>query len=244
MDTYILEEMGLSNAEAKIYLALLELGSTTTGKIIDKTKLQSSTVYHILGSLAEKGLITYILKGKIKYFQAEKPETFLAFLEDKKRKFRNILPELREKQAIGKQNQTARVYEGVNGLRTAFYDILDTMKKGEEYYFFTAPMNKLFYKNLVTFFRNYHQKRVEKGILAKGLTTIKSKKIIKDIFKGIKLVRIKYIGDFAPTGVVIYANKLITWDWQDIPTAFVIESQPIAESYKRFFEKKWKTAKI
>ena len=62
MNIPILEELGLSNAEAKIYLTLLELGPSKTGKIIDKTKLQSSTIYHLLGTLIEKGLISYIRK--------------------------------------------------------------------------------------------------------------------------------------------------------------------------------------
>ncbi|MBC8495612.1 hypothetical protein H8D36_05645 [archaeon] len=244
MDTSILEDMGLSNAEARIYLALLELGSTTSGKIIYKTKLQSSTVYHLLGSLMEKGLISYVLKGKTKYFQAEDPEIFLSNLEDKKRKFAELLPSLKEKQLMANQTQTAKVYEGINGLKTAFYDILTTLKKGDAYYFFTAPKKKLFYENLVIFFRSYHLKRAEKGIKVKGLTTIESKEIIRDIFKGIKLSEVKFINDFAPTGVVIYANKLITWDWDEVPTAIVIESKPITDSYKKFFESKWKTATI
>ncbi len=243
MDTSILEDLGLSNAEARIYVALLELGSTTSGKIIDKTKLQSSTVYHLLGSLIEKGLISYILQGKTKYFQAEEPEIFLSNLEDKKRKFNEFLPSLKKKQLMAKQKQTAKVYEGINGLRTAFYDILTTLKKGDTYYFFTAPKNKLFYENLTLFFRNYHLKRSEKGIKVKGLTTTESKGVIKEIFKDIKHSQIKFINDFAPTGVVVYANKLITWDWDEVPTAIVIESKPITESYKKFFESKWKTAK-
>ena len=72
--------MGLSNAEAKIYLALLELGSSKTGRIIDRTKLQSSTVYHVLGSLVEKGIVSHILQGKVKHYNAEPPEAFLNFL--------------------------------------------------------------------------------------------------------------------------------------------------------------------
>jgi len=242
MDAAILEEFGLSNAEARTYIALLELGSTTSGKLIDKTKLQSSTIYHILGALIEKGIVSYIYKGKTKFFQAEKPEIFLTQIDDKKRKLNSILPELKERQLIGQQPQTAKVYEGVKGLRSAFYDILATLDKGDTYYFFTAPKNKLFYERLSTFFRNYHLKRSEKGIKVKGLTTKDSRNIINNIIKGIPHTQIRFIDDFAPTGIVIYGNKMITWEWQDVPTAIVIESQPITESYKKFFESKWKSA--
>ena len=57
MDTSTLEDIGLSHAEAKIYLTLLELGPSKAGPIIDDTELQSSTVYHVLGSLIKKGLM-------------------------------------------------------------------------------------------------------------------------------------------------------------------------------------------
>lgn len=243
MDLSVLEDLGLSNAEAKIYLALLELGSSKTGRIIDITKLQSSTVYHVLGSLVEKGLVSYIFKGKIKYYQAEKPESFLLFLEEKKRKFNEILPELKEKEKLSKQKQAARVYEGINGLKTAFNDILTSLKRGQEYYFFQFPKERLFDEKVNLFFRNYHLKRGKKGIKVKGLALLESRKIVHDIFKGIPYSEIKYVKEFIPTGLIIYNDKIITLDWIDVPTAFVIQSKAVVDSYKKFFKEKWKQAK-
>ncbi len=242
MDTSTLEELGLSNAEAKIYLALLELGPSKTGKIIDRTKLQSSTVYHILGSLLEKGLVSYILKGKVKYFQSSAPDSLMHFLKDKERKLNEILPELKEKETLSKQKQNARVYEGINGLKAAFSDILTSLKSGEEYYFFQVPKENLYDDNVILFLRNYHLKRSEKGIKVKGLALKGTKSLINRIFKGIKHTQIHYVKEFIPTGLIIYKNKVITLDWDNIPTAFVIESHAVSNSYKHFFEEKWKQA--
>ena len=50
----VLEEFGLTEAEAKIYLALLETGSTLAGLIIKKTALHRGTTYQILQRLKEK----------------------------------------------------------------------------------------------------------------------------------------------------------------------------------------------
>ena len=242
MEIEVLEDLGLSNAEAKIYLALLQAGQTTTGIIIDTTKLQSSTVYHVLGSLIEKGLVNYIFIGKVKNYQAETPESFLAFLEEKKRKFKEILPNLKSRESIGKKRQTAKVYQGMKGLKTAFNDVLNTMKSGEEYYFFQVDNEKLFNEKVVRFFRNYHIQRSKKGIKAKGMAKRESKKIMSKIYN-LPHTKVKYVEEFMPNGLVIYKNKLITLDWDDIPTAFIIESESVANSYKRFFEDKWKTAK-
>ncbi len=242
MDLRVLEELGLSTAEAKIYVALLETGSSKTGKIIDRTKLQSSTVYHVLGSLVEKGLVSYILRGKIKFYQAESPDSLKLFLDEKLRKLNELLPELKEKEKISKHKQNAKVYDGLNGLKTAFNDILTSLDAGDEYYFFQVPKENLFNEQVTLFFRNYHLKRSEKRIKVRGLAVHSAKKKVKEIFKDIPNTNIKYLKEFTPSGVVIYKNKVITLDWDDVPTAFVIQSDAVAISYERFFLQKWKKA--
>jgi len=241
MDLRVFEDLGLSTAEAKIYVALLESGQSKTGKIIDITKLQSSTVYHILGSLVEKGIVSYILKGKVKYFQAENPDTLLSFLERKKKKLKEILPELKEKEKISKQKQNAKIYEGVKGIMTAFNDILETMKKGEEYYFFQFPFDKLKNERVLLFLRNYHLKRAEKGIKVKGIASPKCKVLMRDTYT-LPNTKIKYLEAPAPTVVVIYKNKILQLDWGEVPTAFTIQSETIYNSHKKFFLEKWKKA--
>lgn len=242
MEKEVLEELGLSHAEAVIYLALLHLGSSKTGALINKTKLQSSTVYHVLGSLMEKGLVSYIFQGKIKYYQTENPEAFISFLEDKKRRFHEILPLLKEKEAAHLQKQSARVYQGINGMKTAFQDVLSTMKKGEEYYFFQLNKEDLLNEQAVLFLRNYHLKRSEKGIRVKGLAIQQARQLMAWIYK-LPHTQVRYLSEFTPTGLVIYKNKVIQLDWKNIPTAFVIESASVADSYRLFFEQKWKQAK-
>ncbi len=242
MEKEVLEEFGLSHAEAVIYLALLHLGPSKTGALINKTKLQSSTVYHVLGSLVEKGIVSYIFHGKIKYFQTANPEAFLSFLEEKKRKFHEILPFLKQTEQAHEQKQSARVYEGMNGMKTAFGDVLSTMKRGEEYYFFQLSKEDLMNEQAVLFLRNYHLKRSEKGIKVKGLAIRQARPLMAWIYK-LPHTQVRYLSEFTPTGLVIYKNKVIQLDWKNIPTAFVIESVSVADSYRKFFEQKWKQAK-
>ena len=242
MDIRILEELGLSSAEAKIYLALLELGQSKTGRIIDQTKLQSSTVYHVLGSLIEKGVVTYVHRGKLKYYQAERPESFYAFLEEKKRKLASVMRELKEKEKLSTLKQNAKVYEGINGVRTAFNDVLSTMKKGEEYYFFQFPIEKLRNEKVQLFLKNYHLRRSESGIRVKGLGSPECRTLMQGIYS-LPHTKVRYLDNPAPTVVVIYKNKTLFLDWDDVPSAFTIQSKTIYESHKKFFLEKWKKAK-
>ena len=98
MDTEILLELGLTNTEIKIYLALLELGSSSAGAILERSHLPNSTLHRDLNSLIEKGLINFILEGKRKIYQATDPESLLVLLDDKKKRLEKILPELKRRQ--------------------------------------------------------------------------------------------------------------------------------------------------
>ena len=70
MDTTLLEELGLTKNESKVYLALLELGSTAAGPLIKKIGMHRAAVYDIIDLLTGKGLVSYVIKANRKYFEA------------------------------------------------------------------------------------------------------------------------------------------------------------------------------
>jgi sugar-specific transcriptional regulator TrmB len=59
MNTKILEDIGLTKTEIKIYLALLKLGQSTTTNIIKDAGIHASKVYEFLDKLIKKGLVSY-----------------------------------------------------------------------------------------------------------------------------------------------------------------------------------------
>ena len=72
MDTQILEELGLTKTEVKIYITLLELGSSSAGAILEKSKLPNSTLHRDLNSLIEKGFVNFILEGRRKIYSPKR----------------------------------------------------------------------------------------------------------------------------------------------------------------------------
>ncbi len=85
MNTKLLEDIGLTKGEIKVYLTLLKLGETTTGRIIDEAQISSGKIYEILDKLLKKGLVSFIIKEKTKYFQASNPNRILDFLHEKEK---------------------------------------------------------------------------------------------------------------------------------------------------------------
>src|SRR3989344_2186615 len=90
-ETKELENIGLTKGEAKVYLALIELGSTTVGPLVKKANVAYSNIYEILNRLVDKGLVSYIVKSKTKYFQAASPKSFSDYFNKKEQelKFQN-----------------------------------------------------------------------------------------------------------------------------------------------------------
>lgn len=131
MDTSILEDLGLTQAEIKVYVATLELGQSSAGKILEKSQIQNSVMHRALNSLIEKGLISFILEGKRKTYKASDPENFHNFIDNKKKRFDEILPELKQKQKISNLNTFGEIFKGKRGINQMYQTLLNS--KGEEY---------------------------------------------------------------------------------------------------------------
>ena len=79
-----LEELGLNSAEAAAYFALVENGGLTARQIAERAGVARSSVYPMLASLADKGLIESGA-GRGATYHAISPERGLALLIDRER---------------------------------------------------------------------------------------------------------------------------------------------------------------
>src|SRR3989344_3776956 len=123
MEKDVLRDLGFSEREIKVYLALLELGSTTVGPIASKTRMQHSKVYQTLEKLIDKGLVSFVIKAKTKHFEAQNPKHILNIIKEKERKFSEILPNLQKIQIFSQEQQVATVYEGEKSIKSMFNNI-------------------------------------------------------------------------------------------------------------------------
>ncbi len=240
IDTTILEDIGLARSEIKVYLALLELGETTTGPIIQKAELQNSVVYNALNRLIEQGLVSFILRGKTKYFQAADPKTLVSFIETKKRKLVEILPQLTQKKQQA-QNQ-AKIFVGWKGVYAAFNSIIDELPKGSEYIGFAAGADEQFSKETKTFFHIYNRKRSEMQYKVRLIANESARKSIQKYKyeKGQKKPEYRFVKGIAFNGIIIFGNKVLQVAFEDEPMAVIISSKAMAKSFRKVFDSCWK----
>ncbi|MDO8660599.1 MAG: helix-turn-helix domain-containing protein [Candidatus Woesearchaeota archaeon] len=245
INTVILERAGLTSGEARTYLALIEIGESTTGPIVQKANIAKSIVYSILNKLAIKGLVSYVIKNKTKYFQAAEPRRLLDFIELRKKELDQTAKQMREfiKQlATARQTpeSTVKVFTGFKGLITVSEHTYDHLARGEEYLCLNIPADQPSYFH--SFWQKDHAKRIRAGIKCRLLFD-------PDTEIGILKNRNSYRGcdaRFMPTRIkspvwfMVYKNISVISFATENPLTIEIKNEKISASFKAYFEEFWK----
>ncbi len=129
-----LQSIGLSDKEASVYLALLELGGANAQTISTQSKVKRGTVYTILDTLMKKGLASTAEKGGKQMFFPEDPSKLEALLEEKRRALaraeeeaRDTVQDLRRLHISRGTRPVVRYFEGVEGLENIVKDMQNTL---------------------------------------------------------------------------------------------------------------------
>ena len=244
MNTKLLEDIGLTKSEIAVYLALLELGSSSTGKIVDKSKVSSSKIYEILDKLIQKGLASYIIKSGVKNFEAAPPKRIVDYVKEKENKLEKqkidlekLLPELELKRTLSEYKSEATIFKGMKGGETAFKYLVNSMKKNDEWLSFVITFENKDYFRMLT---KIHKERAKKGLKARQIINERHKQYTKERGR-ITNTKLKFVPDEQqnPTIVNVAGNiTLINIMGEEI-TVFMIESKNVADSFRKQFEKMW-----
>jgi len=236
----LLQELGLTAAEAKTYLALLELGETNAGPLIRRAQLHRATVYDSLKRLIEKGLVHTVLRGKIKRFAAAEPVELLSQLELKTKKLEAALPELVARKKLPEQEVT--VYEGIRGLQTVLDRILEETK-GKGYDDF--GVSGLFRVVMGPYWDKWQAKKREYDTVSRCIfdeeLREKNPKFLRDYFGESRFQSHEFSG---VTDTMIFNETVVLFIWKaKPPIAILIKNADNAASYLRQFEFMWENAK-
>jgi sugar-specific transcriptional regulator TrmB len=242
-----LMKLGLTEGEAKTYLALLQLGQTSIGRLVKESRVSHSKIYEILNRLAEKGLVNYIIKERTKYFSATHPTYMNEYLDsqehelsEKKELLKKIYPNLlvfREKIPV---SQDARVFMGLKGMRSADEELLMDANHSDVLNFFYVYDSSSVEKAAIFYYQQY-QNYIKKGMRLRGIATheLKSSKYHKKP----KNMEIRFIKTPLPGNINIFKNKVLIHCWRETPFCYLITSQELAEQMNIYFNQLWTIAK-
>ncbi|MEK6952867.1 MAG: helix-turn-helix domain-containing protein [Nanoarchaeota archaeon] len=240
-----LEKLGLSGNEAKIYLFLLKHGEKTTGPIIKETKIANSRVYKSLNTLIDKGLVTYKIEKKGKYFQAADPSKFLENEKEKLKKIEFLIPSLKAVQNKEEKETNVAIYEGFEGFKTAFKKIIDDCPEEETIQIIGFSEQPFAIESLRVFVSNMNVKSAQKKQKLKILMDASARETLGKDRKKEKYTEVRYMpkGYISPAAIDIFEDYVYIFVWEERPFVFMIKNKKISESFNQYFQFLWKLAK-
>lgn len=127
----VLEQSGLHEKQANVYLAVLELGTASVQAIARKAEMKRPTTYLILDELEQKGLVSLVPQKKALY-TAESPEKLITDLARKEDILKRFLPELVALHNAKKEKPQVQLFQGKDGVRQVYEKIF---RSGEVWFF-------------------------------------------------------------------------------------------------------------
>jgi len=237
-----LEKVGLTSNEIKVYLAVINLGKSSAGKVAKISSLHRRPTYDALSRLVEKGMVSFsIISGK-RYFKSTNPNKILEIIKEKEEIVKEILPKIKEKYQMKKQEMISEIYEGRNSLKTIMEDILRERKE----WLSLGSTGKG--PSVLPFYTEMHRKRRVKLKIKRRLIfapTVEGKEMAQKIIKdGLAEARFLPKEIKHPQTIWIYGNKVvIILVHIDHPLLILIENKDISESYREYFNWLWKIAR-
>ncbi|MCK5177193.1 MAG: hypothetical protein KAQ92_05695, partial [Candidatus Aenigmarchaeota archaeon] len=120
MDIGVIEELGLTKKEVKIYIALLDKNINTVGQVVNETKISRRGCYDIIKKLIDLGLVNYSIKNEERQYFSTNPKRLLEIAEERKEMIKSIMPQLSlmYNSKKDKDETIVKIYEGKEGIKT------------------------------------------------------------------------------------------------------------------------------
>lgn len=166
----VLEQHGLSPAEANVYLAALELGQAPASQIARKLGQNRVTVYSTLQNLIKKQLIFTVTKNKVIFYFALAPQKLLTLAKERVVNLEDAMGSLLAMTTKADQKPSVQMYEGIEGIKMCYEDTLNYPKSTMRGFLGYAEIQPQLKRRI---YNRYLPKRIKNQIMAKILTSKK-----------------------------------------------------------------------
>lgn len=239
-----LKNLGLSDKEARVYLAMLELGPAPMLEIAAKAGVNRPTAYVQIESLKKRGLVSTQTKGNRHLFVAESPdqlETLLEreqkVLEQKTAELAKVLPELQTLFNLTDEKPHVRFFEGKEGLLKIQREFL---KASEGLILGITAVDdvlRVFPDQL----RSYTPERLQRKIRSRVIYTSQRGDFLKEEDQRM-LRETKFVppGKFSFTAdITIFDEKVAIMSLRGKLSGIIIVHREIADSFRGLFNLTW-----
>lgn len=239
-----LEKLGLNGRQAKVYLALLQLGSGTAIDIAKSTRLKHPTVYDVLDVLKARSLVSETYAGGRKLFSAESPDRLRIAEEERRHTLEGLLPDLQALYRGGEKRPRVRVYIGPEGMVAVDEELLSSQTK--EYFYF-GGVREMVQNSSKEHLSDYYQKRISRGIWSNAIRIRGKEEEMLDYMQSGErhLRRIRYLPKPIlenAAGVYLYDGRVAVISALKENYAMIIESGELFLLLKTIWDCMWEIA--
>ena len=246
-----LKNLGFSDKEAKVYVALLEFGQAAALDIARSANVNRATMYVILDELKAKGLISTFEKekargrsGKKTFFVAEPPDRLRAMLERQEwqlkeglQNFSGLLPDLARLYEARGERPKVRFFEGKEGVLAIREDLYSTKT---DYFYEITNLDAV--RRFLPADKKGNHKMTEKlkGIRARTIYSSSDEHVLVRTGKWER----KFISDLNfSSELVLYADKIAMVAYKKDIFGIIIDDSTLTSTLKLFFELLWNSCK-
>lgn len=241
---------GLSEKQAKVYLALLELGKSSVQDVAKHAKVNRATTYVMLDELMQKGLVSTYDQGKKTYFIAESPERLLSILEtqrkeieNKEREISSIIPQLKEKHQTTDEGPVVRFLEGREGMKIAVKELLSKTKSKKVYSFYNVGLIDTYFSEAeLKDMRSVRlQKKLDVDVLA-----VNAPREMQKSRKGDRVIKVETNKYPSECDFALYDDKIRIFSFANRkhPIGIIIHDKAMYESMLSLFKLAWRGAQL
>ncbi len=237
---HVLVNTGLTEKEANIYLALLELGEASILKLSRATKLNRASLYYIMEKMIERGLVTKLTKKSGDFFTPINPKLWFSQEKTKVHDLEKIIPELMGLQnKIGQRPQVS-YFEGIENVKAIYADSLQAK---------TDILNYANSREVRTYWPEYDEeyvkKRAKNKIWLRGIAPDddygrRVQNEDQNFYREIRLINKRKL-DFN-NEIMIYDHKIATITFAEEVFGVIIESREVSKTNRAIFEMAWNFA--
>lgn len=248
MEETLLEKLGLTKGEIKVYLALNKLRESTIGPIGKESEVSKSKIYDILDKLIGKGLVGYIVKEGTKYFIANDPHMILEYIAKKeeeltktKREIEEVLPQLMLQRTLAKNQPLAEIYSGWQGIIAIRDELMATYKAGDT--FLTMGCPKVANDRLEPYFLKFHQRRQKNKVGMRIIYNADAREY-GELRKEMQKTSVRYLPKQFPSPhwIDIFPEAILFVMVLNNPIAFVVRDVELANSFRAYFDIMWENS--
>ena len=236
-----LQAAGLSDNEARVYLAAVATGPTSIQEIARRAGIKRTTVYPVYEALEFKGLMCTKYKGFKKLYAAEHPDKISAVVLEHQRRFQSVLGELTALYNLQSGDSAIAHHEGLEAIKGVYNGLLRDIKPGENYMIISSGSE--WYKYAPDFFDDFLARRAKLNINVRaliipnefGVQYHKERKVPNEKVRLFK-PHVKFT-----SSILTIPRKVVIHQLEDPVWAMVIENTQIVKTFQELFEILWKS---